>query len=462
MIGETISHYRVLSEIGAGGMGVVYKAEDLRLGRFVALKFLPPQLVRDEDARRRLFAEARAASSLDHANVCTIYDVEELPDGRAFLAMAFCDGETLKERLERGAIPTTEAVRLAAQVARGLARAHQTGIVHRDVKPGNIMMTTDGDAKLLDFGIAKASGGADMTRTGTTVGTVAYMAPEHVRGGTADARSDVWALGVVLYEMLAGRHPFTGGDDYELLQAIVERPVPPLPSGVTPQIAGIVSRALDAIRAAATPMPARWRRRSSMCSSLRRPTTVLTTTQSSGGWGRWHWIGLAAAVLVLAAGGGSVWGWRSGGKDGAQRVPSMLPEALRLADLDRHGEAFMLATRAEKAIPGDPVLESLWPRISTPISITSQPEGADVSFSIIGGDGTWHPLGRTPLKDIRVPRGVFHWRIEKAGFEHARRRPCDRVHDRSCQVWRMSWCLRRPASCQPGWWPFQSRLAACA
>ena len=119
--------------------------------------------------------------------------------------MAFCDGETLKERLERGVIPTTEAVRLAAQIARGLARAHQAGIVHRDVKPGNIMVTTDGDAKLLDFGIAKASGGADMTRTGTTVGTVAYMAPEHVRGGTADARSDVWSLGVVLYEMLAGR-----------------------------------------------------------------------------------------------------------------------------------------------------------------------------------------------------------------------------------------------------------------
>ena len=245
MIGETISHYRVLSEIGAGGMGVVYKAEDLRLGRFVALKFLPTQLVRDEDARRRLFAEARAASSLDHPNVCTIYDVEELPDGRVFLAMAFCDGETLKERLERGVIPTTEAVRLAAQIARGLARAHQAGIVHRDVKPGNIMVTTDGDAKLLDFGIAKASGGVDMTRTGTTVGTVAYMAPEHVRGGTADARSDVWSLGVVLYEMLAGRHPFTGGDNYELLTAIVERPVPPLPSDVPPPLAGIVSRALD-------------------------------------------------------------------------------------------------------------------------------------------------------------------------------------------------------------------------
>jgi serine/threonine-protein kinase len=133
VIGETVSHYRILSEIGAGGMGVVYKAEDLRLGRFVALKFLPPQLVRDDDARRRLFAEARAASTLDHANVCTIYDVEELPDGRAFIAMAFLDGETLKTRLERGPLPAADAARIALQVAHGLARAHQAGIAHRDV-----------------------------------------------------------------------------------------------------------------------------------------------------------------------------------------------------------------------------------------------------------------------------------------------------------------------------------------
>ena len=415
MIGETISHYRVLSEIGAGGMGVVYKAEDLRLGRFVALKFLSPQLVRDEDARRRLFAEARAASSLDHANVCTIYDVEELPDGRVFLAMAFCDGETLKERLARGPIAVAEAVRLAVQVAHGLARAHHAGIVHRDVKPGNIMVTTDGEAKLLDFGIAKASGGVDMTRTGTTVGTIAYMAPEHLRGGTADARSDVWALGVVLYEMLTGKHPFTGGDDYELLTAIVERPVPPLTaSGVSSELAGIVSRALN------RDPSRRFGTAGEMGSALERvlrpaaTTTVVTTQPSRGGRSR-RLVGLAAAVVVLAAGVGAVWIWRSGGAREARAVA--LPEALRLADLDRHGEAFLLAARAEKAIAGDPVLESLWPRISRPMTITSQPDGAEVSFSIIGGDGTFHRLGRTPLADIRVPRGVFHWRVEKAGFE---------------------------------------------
>ena len=147
------------------------------------------------------------------------------------------------------------------------------------------------------------------------------------------------------------------------------------------------------------------------------PTTSVTTAQSRTGWNLWHWVGLAAAVIVLVAGVAALWSWRSGGEDERDARTVALPEALRLADLDRNGEAFMLATRAEKAIAGDPVLESLWPRISTSISISSQPEGADVSVSVIGGDGTWLPLGRTPLKDIRVPRGVFHWRIEKAGFE---------------------------------------------
>ncbi|HYN07723.1 MAG TPA: protein kinase [Vicinamibacterales bacterium] len=413
MIGETVSHYRILAEIGAGGMGVVYKAEDLRLGRFVALKFLPPQLVRDDDAKRRLFAEARAASALDHANVCTIYDVEELPDGRAFLAMAFCDGETLTARLERGAVPAGEAARLALQIAHGLARAHQAGIVHRDVKPGNIMVTREGEAKILDFGIAKAAGGPDLTRTGTTVGTIAYMAPEHIRGGPADEQSDVWALGVVLYEMLAGRRLFSGSDNFELLQAIVERPLPPLQSpGVSAELTGIVSRALDRDRGK------RYAHASEMAQALEQylqHTTTGTVTDGAVVRGRSRSRAIVAAVLVIAGGLAGFWVWRSSGARSARQAA--LPEALRLADLDRYGEAFVLATSAERAIAGDSVLASLWPRISRTITITTSPDGADVSFSVIGGDGTWHPLGRTPLTNVRVPRGVFRWRVEKPGFD---------------------------------------------
>jgi dienelactone hydrolase len=413
VIGETVSHYRILAEIGAGGMGVVYKAEDLRLGRFVALKFLPPQLMRDEDAKRRLFAEARAASALDHANVCTIYDVEELPDGRAFLAMAFVDGDTLTARLARGAMPADEAARVALQIARGLARAHQGGIVHRDVKPGNIMITRDGDAKMLDFGIAKAPGGPDLTRTGTTVGTIAYMAPEHIRGGPADEQGDVWALGVVLYEMIAGRRLFSESDNYQLLQAIVEGPLPPLQApGASAELTAIVSRALERDRAK------RFANAGEMANALEhylQPAPATAVVDAPIRRRRTRIVALAAAVLVIAGGLTAAWAWRSGGTRSARQVE--LPEALRLADVDRNGEAFVLAASAERAIPGDPVLASLWPRITRTMNITTSPGGADVSFSVIGGDGAWHALGRTPLTNVRVPKGVFRWKLEKAGFD---------------------------------------------
>ena len=413
MVGETVSHYRIIAEIGAGGMGVVYKAEDLRLGRLVALKFLPPQLVRDSDAKRRFFQEARTASAIDHVNVCTIHDIEETTDGRVFISMAYCDGETLKTRLERGLLAPTEAVRVALQVARGLARAHQAGIVHRDVKPGNIMVTAAGEAKLLDFGIATIKSVGDLTQTGTTRGTIAYMAPEHVRGGEADERSDVWALGVVLHEMLTGRRPFSGATDYEILQAIVDRPLAPLTgvAGVTDDIARVVERALDKARerryanagelvhTLEACVPAPRVEGSTRVMPLRRP---------------WAIGALAAAVVVVTA-VVALWAWRSSGTRWARNVA--LPEILRLAALDRNGEAFLLATQAETRIAGDPVLNGVWPSISRRVSITTMPAGADVSLRLIGGDATWHPVGRTPLVDTRLPRGVFWWRFEKAGYE---------------------------------------------
>ena len=414
MVGETISHYRIVAEIGAGGMGVVYKAEDLRLGRLVALKFLPPQLVRDPDAKRRFFQEARTASAIDHVNVCTIHDIEETTDGRVFLSMAYCDGETLKKRLERGPLAATEAVRVAVQVARGLARAHQADIVHRDVKPGNIMVTTEGEAKLLDFGIAKiASGAGDLTRTGTTLGTIAYMAPEHVTGGHADERSDVWALGVVLYEMLAERRPFSGANDYEVLQAIVDRPHAPLTDvrGVTDDIARVVDRALDKAR------ERRYANAGELVHALEACAQASTSQGSTQVVTRrrpWAIGALAGAVVVVAA-VVALWAWRSSGTRWARDVA--LPEILRLADLDRNGEAFLLATQAETSIAGDPVLNSVWPRITREVSITTTPAGADVSLRLIGSDTTWHRVGRTPLVNTRLPRGVFWWRFEKAGYE---------------------------------------------
>ncbi|HEY4594663.1 MAG TPA: protein kinase, partial [Thermoanaerobaculia bacterium] len=228
LVGRTLAHYRVLEYTGGGGMGVVYKAEDLRLARTVALKFLPPELTRDPDAKSRFLQEARAASVLDHPNICTIHEVGETDDGRLYLAMPYYDGETLRRRIERAPIPIDEAIDFAEQIARGLAKAHRGGIVHRDIKPANIMVTADGVVKILDFGLAKLVGAAAITRTGSSVGTPAYMSPEQARGEDVDHRTDLWSFGIVLYELVAGRRPFRGEHDQAVIYGILNEALKPL------------------------------------------------------------------------------------------------------------------------------------------------------------------------------------------------------------------------------------------
>jgi serine/threonine protein kinase len=199
MIGQTISHYKIIEKLGGGGMGVVYKAEDTKLKRMVALKFLPPDLTRDDEAKERFVHEAQAASALDHPNICTIHEIDETDDGQIFICMAYYEGETLKKKIERGPLPFDQTLDLAMQIAQGLARAHEAGITHRDIKPANIMITTRGEVKIVDFGLAKLVGQTRLTKTGTTMGTVAYMSPKQAQGIDADHRSDIWSLGVVLY-----------------------------------------------------------------------------------------------------------------------------------------------------------------------------------------------------------------------------------------------------------------------
>ena len=191
MEGQTVSHYTVLEKLGGGGMGVVYKALDTKLNRHVALKFLPPELTRDDEARERFVQEAQAASALDHPNICTIHEIDSTPEGQMFIAMAFYDGETLKNWIERGPLGVDEALDIAIQVAQGLTKAHAAGIVHRDIKPANVMVTKDGLVKVVDFGIAKLTGVTGPTQTGSTLGTVSYMSPEpggRGRCGSAERR----------------------------------------------------------------------------------------------------------------------------------------------------------------------------------------------------------------------------------------------------------------------------------
>jgi serine/threonine-protein kinase len=248
MIGRVVSHYRIESELGRGGMGVVYRAHDLKLDRLVVLKFLSPELVENEDAKRRLLREARAASALDHPNICAIFDIDEAEDGRTFLAMSYYEGEVLANRLRRGPVPIPVAVEVGTQVVTGLAASHARGIIHRDVKPGNIMVTTEGIVKLLDFGVAQTFGASRITRAGSIVGTTAYMSPEHLRGESVDGRTDIWSAGVVLYEMIVGRRPFTSPEPESLMRAIFEDS-PPALGRLRPEtprdLQALISRALS-------------------------------------------------------------------------------------------------------------------------------------------------------------------------------------------------------------------------
>lgn len=221
MIGKTISHYKIVEKLGGGGMGVVYKARDLKLDRFVAIKFLPPQYSHDDESKERFINEAKSASALEHTNIATTHEIGETDDGQLFIVMAYYEGETLKNRIKRGNIEIADAIDFTIQIAKGLKKAHQQNIVHRDIKPANIIITKDNVVKIVDFGLAKFLNRANITKSGSTLGTVAYMSPEQALGKEVDKCSDLWSLGVVLYEMLTGRLPFQGDGDQAILYSII-------------------------------------------------------------------------------------------------------------------------------------------------------------------------------------------------------------------------------------------------
>jgi eukaryotic-like serine/threonine-protein kinase len=411
--------YRILKVIGRGGMGIVYEAEDTKLQRHVALKFLPPELVLSQEARERFVLEARAAAALSHPNICTIYEIHDEGE-KPFIAMEYIEGQSLKAKMAKNPIRTEEALNVAIQISEGLEEAHKKGIIHRDIKSANIMVTDGGQTKIMDFGLAKVKGGTVLTREGTTLGTVAYMSPEQALGKDVDQRTDIWSLGVVLYELLSGKLPFQGDHEASILYAVVHEEPKPL-KAVKPDVAlelqHAASRALkknpearyssaqemgkdlkkfrDRLKgeaAKAFSLPALLR-------SLRRPLVALPTA-------------IAFLAIVLAA----VWFFNRQAKVRWSREQA-IPEIERLVDQNDLPSAYRLAIKADRYTPNDPRLVSYWSNFSEQVTVNSDPPAANIYRKFYAKpDEDWEYLGKAPVHISRFPYGYSRLRFEKEGF----------------------------------------------
>ncbi|NNC65997.1 MAG: protein kinase [Gammaproteobacteria bacterium] len=367
MIGRSISNFEIIEKLGSGGMGVVYLARDTRLNRPAALKFLPPHMATDEDAKARFMQEAQAASGLDHPNICSIYQIGETDDGELFIAMAHYEGQTLKYRLDEEDFSVERALKIGRQLAAGLSCAHEAGIVHRDIKPANIMVTDRGEVKILDFGLAKLTTGAQLTKSGSTLGTAAYMSPEQYRGEEVGPSADVWSLGIVLYEMVTGKPPFAGDYEQAVMYSVLNAEpdaVADLTPGVPDDFAAFIMRCLDKDFAS----------RPSMKELSGDPLESTPGVSSSGssvvtpadprrervGISK-RTIGIAVAAVVALIAAAGLWGLRSdpevevqapvGTSDGAIRV-AVLPFTVRGSpDIEYLGQGMVdiLATKLDGA-----------------------------------------------------------------------------------------------------------------
>ena len=442
--GTRLGPYEIVAPIGAGGMGEVYRARDPRLGREVALKVLPEAFASDAQRRARFEREARSASALNHPNIVTIYDIGG-GDSILYVAMELVEGKTLRDVLAGGPLPSSTLLDLAAQIASGLAKAHGAGIIHRDMKPENVIVSADGHVKILDFGLAKLqhpSGAptelelsavmtaeAALTEVGVMLGTVAYMSPEQAQGKPVDARSDVFSLGIILYEMSTGRRPFGGDNGVSILSAILRDTPAPITESRPAAPAGldrIVRRCLEKAPEERYPDAHALRDellalRADLASESGRPARKTAASR-----GRWIAAGTLAALLLAALGS---W-WLARSARGRWVRNEALPELAAIVDRIQglqegreSWDAYLLARRIEAVAPDEPLLERLRPRFTREITITSDPPGAAVHARYYD-EPEAEPvfIGTTPLEKVRYPLGFTRIQLTLAG-----RRPVDDV-----------------------------------
>ena len=423
MIRQHIGHYDIVEELGHGGMGVVWKAWDNRLNRLVAIKAVGEALQHDSVARTRFLHEARTASTLNHPNIVTIYDVVE-QDGESYIVMEYVAGRTLQHRIAER-LDFKEALRLAIQIARGVARAHSVDLIHRDLKPSNILITDDGTAKLLDFGLAKATEPRESTGTATLltltepgkiVGTIAYMSPEQAEGKPLGVRSDVFSLGTLLYEMFAGRRPFDRDSQLSTLMAIVKdapQPIQRIASGVPPEVASIINRCLEKdpdrryASAAGVERDLESAYQAITSGSISVPALLRTARRPRVG------IALGCLVALLVAAG--VW-WARRQADVNWARTDGVGQVKRYLETGEFTTAFDMVQRIERSIPDDAVVAKLWDEVSREDKITTVPPGATMyRKAFLEPDSAWRSVGTSPAT-LRVPRGNLLLKFEKAGY----------------------------------------------
>jgi len=414
--------YKVLGILGQGGMGIVYKAEDTKLKRTVALKFLPAELSRFPEARERFVREAQAAAVLDHPNICTVHEVEEA-EGVTYIAMAYVEGQNLREKIAKGPLDIDQAVNIALQVVAGLEVAHKNGIIHRDIKSGNIMVREDGQVRIMDFGLAKVAGESALTRDAKTMGTVAYMSPEQARGKETDHRTDIWSSGVVLYEMLTGELPFRGERETSIMYAIVHeepKPLEKLKPGIPIEISKIIEKALKKDRSA------RYSSAAEMASDLRKYQESIKAAaagvfnlRSLVRRAKKPQVAIPAALALIAITSLAFWFFNRQSKIRWAKNEA-LPKINELIEAGHsdYAEIYRLAVEAEKYIPKDTHLAACFKKISTQLSIITEPAGARVYIKEYRyPDGDWEYLGLTPIENLRIPYEFLRFKLEKEGFE---------------------------------------------